>query len=230
MNLEDKQILLEAKDLKRVFHTGEEDLTVLHELQLQVMQSEFLAITGESGSGKSTLLHLLGCLDVPTSGSVHYMGRKLSSLDSSEQDHIRNREFGFVFQFHHLLPEFNAMENVYLPGMIARRPQNELQDQAKDILTELGMGHRLQHKPNQLSGGEQQRVAVARAMINSPKILFMDEPTGNLDPANSEELVAIIREQQKGKHLTVVIVTHDPDIAHNSDRCLKLRDGRVVTD
>ncbi len=225
-------VLLQATDIKKVFHAGEEDLVVLHGLQLQVYEREFLAITGESGSGKSTLLHLLGCLDNPTEGRILYRmnGREsdLSRMNSLDLDRIRNREFGFVFQFHHLLPEFNALENVMIPGMIAGQPSGELRGKARTLLEELGLGHRLTHKPTRLSGGEQQRVAVARAMINSPTILFMDEPTGNLDPDSSEELVALIRQQQIHYHLTIVIVTHNQAIARSADRHYKLQNGKLA--
>lgn len=229
---ETNNVLLQATDIKKVFHTGEEDLVVLHGLQLQVYEREFLAITGESGSGKSTLLHLLGCLDNPTEGRILYRvngrERDLSQMDSLDLDRIRNREFGFVFQFHHLLPEFNALENVMIPGMIAGQPAGELRGKSRTLLEELGLGHRLTHKPSRLSGGEQQRVAVARAMVNSPTILFMDEPTGNLDPASSEELVALIRQQQTIHRLTIVIVTHNQDIARSADRHFKLHGGKLA--
>lgn len=227
MNPETHNVLLQATQLKKIYKTGEQDLVVLRDLDLCVIQNEFLAITGESGSGKSTLLHLLGCLDNPTEGNIVYQGRDLSQNSQDELDRIRNLEFGFVFQFHHLLPEFSALENVMLPGMIAGKPSRELRETAQSILTELGLEHRLTHKPSRLSGGEQQRVAVARAMINSPSILFMDEPTGNLDPASSDELVAIIRQQQKVHHLTIVIVTHNLEIAHSADRHFKLHDGKL---
>ncbi|MBN2327358.1 MAG: ABC transporter ATP-binding protein [Candidatus Omnitrophica bacterium] len=227
MNPDLNNILLEAKSLQKTFKTGEEDLVVLHDLHLQIHKNEFLAVTGESGSGKSTLLHLLGCLDHPTSGQILYLGRDLAQTNGEELNRIRNCEFGFVFQFHHLLPEFNALENVMLPGMIAGLPARDLREKARSLLTDLGLGHRLSHKPSRLSGGEQQRTAVARSMINSPAILFMDEPTGNLDPASSDELIALIRKQQQNRHLTIVIVTHNQSIARNADRHLQLQDGNL---
>lgn len=229
MNPEANNVFLKAVNLKKIYQTGEEDLVVLHDLDMEIIQNEFMAITGESGSGKSTLLHLLGCLDNPSEGSIHYNGQNLSEINQDELDRIRNREFGFVFQFHHLLPEFSALENVMLPGMIAGQSARELRENARAILTDLGLGHRLTHKPSRLSGGEQQRVAVARSMINSPAILFMDEPTGNLDPASSEELIALIRHQQKIRRLTIVVVTHNLDIAHSADRHFKLHQGRLQT-
>ncbi|MGC9329003.1 MAG: ABC transporter ATP-binding protein [Candidatus Hinthialibacter sp.] len=220
-------VLLEANNLQKTFKTGEEKLIVLHDLNMQIQKNEFLAVTGESGSGKSTLLHLLGCLDHPTSGQILYLGRDLAQTNGEELDRIRNREFGFVFQFHHLLPEFSATENVMLPGMIAGMPARELREKARSLLTELGLGHRLNHKPSRLSGGEQQRTAVARSMINSPAILFMDEPTGNLDPASSDELIALIRKQQQSRRLTIVFVTHNQSIARNADRHLLLQNGNL---
>ncbi len=227
MMMENNQPLLHTSQLKKIYQTGEEELTVLRDLDMQVYKNEFLAITGESGSGKSTLLHLLGGLDTPSQGSINYMDKDLAQMRYEELDRMRNLEFGFVFQFHHLLPEFNALENVMLPGMIAGQNAHDLRENGVTLLTELGLEHRLTHKPSRLSGGEQQRVAVARAMINSPVILFMDEPTGNLDPSSSEELISLIRKQQKSRHLTIVIVTHNLDIAHNADRHLKLHHGKL---
>ncbi|MGI6454082.1 MAG: ABC transporter ATP-binding protein [bacterium] len=218
----ERAVLLQCRELNKTYQSGEEKLVVLDGLNLALPENEFLAITGESGSGKSTLLHLLGCLDKPTSGEIFFRDTAYSTLSQHEQDRLRNREFGFVFQFHHLLPEFNALENVALPGLMAGTPSSELWRRAEELLHDLNLHGRLHHKPNQLSGGEQQRVAVARAMINSPSILFMDEPTGNLDPRHSEELVQLIRQQQKEKHLTVVVVTHNQEIAEQADRHLVL--------
>ena len=225
MNVHGSTVLLQAIDLRKVYRTGDVDLEVLKNLDLEVYEKEFLAISGESGSGKSTLLHLLGCLDEITEGTILFRGQDLTRAGNGETNRLRNREFGFVFQFHHLMPEFNALENVALPGLIARRPAKDVWKQAEAILRDLRLGHRLRHKPARLSGGEQQRVAVARAMINNPSILFMDEPTGNLDPATSEELIALIREQQLARGLTIVMVTHNLAIAGQANRHLQLRDG-----
>ncbi len=225
MNATGQSVLLQAMQLRKVYHTGDVDLEVLKNLDLEVYEKEFLAISGESGSGKSTLLHLLGCLDEITEGTILFRGQDLTRAGNGETNRLRNREFGFVFQFHHLMPEFNALENVALPGLIARRPAKDVWKQAEAILRDLRLGHRLRHKPARLSGGEQQRVAVARAMINDPSILFMDEPTGNLDPATSEELIALIREQQLARGLTIVMVTHNLAIAGQANRHLQLRDG-----
>jgi len=225
MNATGQSVLLQALQLRKVYQTGDVDLEVLINLDLEVYEKEFLAISGESGSGKSTLLHLLGCLDEITEGTILFRGQDLTRAGNGETNRLRNREFGFVFQFHHLMPEFNALENVALPGLIARRPAKDVWKQAEAILRDLRLGHRLRHKPARLSGGEQQRVAVARAMINDPSILFMDEPTGNLDPATSEELIALIREQQLARGLTIVMVTHNLAIAGQANRHLQLRDG-----
>ncbi|HOJ61661.1 MAG TPA: ABC transporter ATP-binding protein [bacterium] len=225
MNVHGSTVLLQAIDLRKVYRTGDVDLEVLKNLDLEVYEKEFLAISGESGSGKSTLLHLLGCLDAITAGKILFRGQDLTRLGNGETNRIRNREFGFVFQFHHLMPEFSALENVALPGLIARRPAKEIWKQAEEMLRELRLGHRLHHKPARLSGGEQQRVAVARAMINRPSILFLDEPTGNLDHATSDELIALIREQQTARGLTIVMVTHNQAIAGQADRHLLLHDG-----
>ena len=225
MNSTGQSVLLQALQLRKVYQTGDVDLEVLKNLDLEVYEKEFLAISGESGSGKSTLLHLLGCLDEITEGTILFRGQDLTRAGNGETNRLRNREFGFVFQFHHLMPEFNALENVALPGLIARRPAKDVWKQAEAILRDLRLGHRLRHKPARLSGGEQQRVAVARAMINDPSILFMDEPTGNLDPATSEELIALIREQQLARGLTIVMVTHNLAIAGQANRHLQLRDG-----
>lgn len=219
--------ILRCEKLDKIFKTGPKELQVLDQLDLDVQESEFVAITGESGSGKSTLLHLLGCLDQATSGEIHFRGEQLSSLTERSRDRMRSQSFGFVFQFHHLLPEFNAVENVAIPGMILGLPDDELWNRAHKLLQDLGLAERAEHKPSQLSGGEQQRVAVARAMINHPEILYMDEPTGNLDPSSSAELITLIRQQQKVKKLTIVMVTHNREIAAKADRQLELRDGKL---
>lgn len=203
-------------------------MTVLKGLDLSVRSGEFVAITGASGSGKSTLLHLLGCLDNPSEGEIQYKEQSSRDLNEQQKDKLRNHEFGFVFQFHHLLSEFSALENVVLPGLIAHTNRSNIYARAEQLLTDLRMSERLQHRPSKLSGGEQQRVAVARAMINQPSILLMDEPTGNLDAANSEELISLVRDQQKKYDLTVVLVTHDASIAEIADRKFVLADGHLL--
>ncbi|MEW6234332.1 MAG: ABC transporter ATP-binding protein [Candidatus Omnitrophota bacterium] len=221
-------VILECRNLCKVYRTGDKSLEVLHNLDMQVRENEFLAVTGESGCGKSTLLHLLGCLDQPTSGEVYFQGRDAAKLSNGERDRLRNRSFGFVFQFHHLLPEFTALENAALPGMIFGIPDREVWQRARGLLADLRISERADHKPTQLSGGEQQRAAVARAMINQPAILLMDEPTGNLDPASSAELIGLIRQQQKEKNLTIVMVTHNREIAASADRHFELRQGHLL--
>ncbi|MBZ0255856.1 ABC transporter ATP-binding protein, partial [bacterium] len=210
--------ILSCKNIRKTYRSGDGVLTVLKGLDLAVQSGEFVAITGASGSGKSTLLHLLGCLDNPSEGEIQYKEQSIRDLNEQQRDKLRNLEFGFVFQFHHLLSEFSALENVVLPGLIANTNRSEIYDRAEKLLTDLRMSDRLQHRPSKLSGGEQQRVAVARAMINQPSILLMDEPTGNLDAANSEELISLVRDQQKKYGLTVILVTHDASIAEIADR------------
>ncbi len=219
--------VLSCNNLRKVYRSGDSALEVLTGLDLSVNHGEFIAITGESGSGKSTLLHLLGCLDEPSEGEVKYKEQQVRDLTERQRDRLRNHEFGFVFQFHHLLAEFNALENVVLPGLIAHTSRPEAYQRAEQLLTELRMTERLNHRPNKLSGGEQQRVAVARAMINQPTVLLMDEPTGNLDSANSEELISLVVDQQKKYGLTIILVTHDQTIAKLADRNLVLTDGKL---
>lgn len=220
--------ILSCKNIRKTYRSGDGVLTVLKGLDLSVPSGEFIAITGASGSGKSTLLHLLGCLDNPSEGDIQYKERSVRDLNERQRDQLRNLEFGFVFQFHHLLSEFSALENVVLPGLIANTNRLEIYQRAENLLIDLRMGERLQHRPSKLSGGEQQRVAVARAMINRPSILLMDEPTGNLDAANSEELISLVRDQQKKYDLTVIMVTHDATIAETADRKLVLADGNLL--
>lgn len=220
--------IMQCRHVGKIYPTGDLDLTVLSDLELEVRPREFIAITGESGCGKSTLLHLLGCLDDPTTGEIYFQNRVYSSLPASQKNRMRNLDFGFVFQFHHLLPEFNALENVILPGMIAGRPEKELIEAGTELLSDLRLLERKNHKPAQLSGGEQQRVAVARAMINQPAMLFMDEPTGNLDPEHSHELIELIRQQQRKRQLTIILVTHNREIASLADRPFLLVDGKLA--
>ena len=224
-NLMSNEYLMECRSVGKTYRTGDEELQVLKGLDFQLASNEFVAITGESGCGKSTLLHLLGCLDEATEGDIIYKEISLVSLPASKRDSVRNRDFGFVFQFHYLLPEFSALENVMLPGMIAGTSESELHKQACILLEDLGLEERKNAKPFRLSGGEQQRVAVARSLINQPSILFMDEPTGNLDPHHSLEMVKLIKDQQEKYHLAIVMVTHNQEIASMADRHLGLKDG-----
>jgi lipoprotein-releasing system ATP-binding protein len=216
-----------VSDLRKGFVVGLQQLDVLRGLSLDVQQGEMLAIVGASGVGKSTLLHLLGGLDRADGGDVEVGGRALSSLSDKEMVEFRNRNVGFVFQFHHLLPEFDAIENAGMPMRIARAPAPEVAAQAEALLRRVGLGERLTHRPGMLSGGEQQRVAVARALVMRPSLLLADEPTGDLDEATAESLHRLIREMHAEYGLTSVIATHNSRLAAACDRVLRLRDGRL---
>lgn len=203
-------------------------LWVLKGVDIDIRQGEIASIVGPSGSGKSTLLHILGTLDAPDKGNVEIDGVKINFLNDRQVAAFRNKHIGFVFQFHHLLPEFSALENVCIPGWIAGRKKKEVSDRAIHLLQTLGLGDRVNNKPNQLSGGEQQRVAVARALINSPRIVFADEPTGNLDSANARELHQLFFDLRKQFNQTFLIVTHNEELAQMSDRILHMKDGKIV--
>lgn len=204
------------------------ELTVLRGVDLEVNSGEVVAIVGASGAGKSTLLHILGTLDRPDAGEVWVSGEAVSHMPKSRLDAFRNRRIGFVFQAHHLLSEFSALENVMIPGLIAARPEAEIRERAAALLVELGLGKRFDHKPGQLSGGEQQRVAVARALLNRPDVILADEPSGNLDSDNSRELHQLFFKLRDQLGQTFVIVTHNTDLANMADRKLRMADGRMV--
>lgn len=204
------------------------DLWVLKGVELSIKQGEIVSIVGPSGSGKSTLLHILGTLDNPSTGDVYVNERKIDFKNEEQIAYFRNRHIGFVFQFHHLLPEFTALENVCIPGWMAGRNKKEVADRAISLLTALGLAQRVENKPNALSGGEQQRVAVARALINKPDIIFADEPTGNLDSANARELHQLFFDLRKQFNQTFLIVTHNEELAQMSDRVLHMKDGKMV--
>jgi lipoprotein-releasing system ATP-binding protein len=203
-------------------------LWVLKGVDLEIQQGEIASIVGPSGSGKSTLLHILGTLDKPDKGDVVVGGERLNFLNEKRMAAFRNRHVGFVFQFHHLLPEFTALENVCIPGWMAGRSKKEVSDHALSLLQMLGLEKRIDNKPNQLSGGEQQRVAVARALINKPAIIFADEPTGNLDSANARELHQLFFTLRQQFNQTFLIVTHNEELAQMSDRLLHMKDGKIV--
>jgi lipoprotein-releasing system ATP-binding protein len=203
-------------------------LWVLKGVDLTVNQGEIVSIVGPSGSGKSTLLHILGTLDHPSQGEVSINNERINFLNHTQVALFRNRHIGFVFQFHHLLPEFTALENVCIPGWMAGRRKKEVMDKAVALLQTLGLGHRIDNKPNALSGGEQQRVAVARALINKPDIILADEPTGNLDSANARELHRLFFDLRKEFNQTFLIVTHNEELAQMSDRVLHMMDGKIV--
>jgi lipoprotein-releasing system ATP-binding protein len=232
-SLRTDQPILRAQAIKRTFRMGQEVSVVLKHVDLTLRQAEFVAIEGRSGSGKSTLLHILGTLDEPDSGTIEFNGRDLNGLSGRERSHIRNTQFGFVFQFYHLLPELNVTENTLLAPMIEhswlgfRRRHKELRERATQILSELGLGHRLRHKVTVLSGGERQRVAIARALMNSPKILFADEPTGNLDAETGRQIMGLLERLHREHGQTIVLVTHDRSLARQADRVLVLRDGKL---
>ena len=224
---------LAATDLKKSYRKGPVVVPVLRGLSLNVRQGEFLAIVGASGSGKSTLLHLLGTLDAPDQGQIHFDGQRIDNLPSQARDKLRNRHFGMIFQFYHLLPELNTLENVLVPLMIAHgtwaylRQRREYRATAAQLLETVGLGNRLKHRPGELSGGEMQRAAIARALVARPRLLLADEPTGNLDQETGWEIVRILRTLNQEQNLTIVMVTHDPAIAAQSDRIVRLTAGRI---
>lgn len=220
--------LLRVKKLSKTYQHGTTSLTVLRDLDFELKAGEFVAIVGASGSGKSTLLHLLGTLDLPTSGQVTLGGSDYTKLDTTQLADVRNKKIGFVFQFHHLLPEFTALENVLIPSFIAGADRKQSLERAEYLLECLGLSDRIKHKPSELSGGEQQRVAVARALANNPLLLLMDEPTGNLDRANGERLFALIQDVQKKMGVSAVMVTHNPVLAEQTSRTYLLRDGKLT--
>lgn len=203
-------------------------LAILKGVDLEVQRGEIVSIVGKSGSGKSTLLHIAGTLDQADKGELTITGHSMNTFNSRHIATFRNKHIGFVFQFHHLLPEFTALENVCIPGFIGRRNPQEVELRAVELLTSLGLAERLTHKPTELSGGEQQRVAVARALINQPDIIFADEPTGNLDSNASREFHHLIRRLCDEQRQTFVIVTHNQELADLSDRCLTMKDGRLL--
>jgi lipoprotein-releasing system ATP-binding protein len=203
-------------------------VTVLKKVDIQVQPGEIVSIVGSSGAGKSTLLHILGTLERPDAGNVYVNGVLLNSLNAKQLNAFRNTTMGFVFQFHHLLPEFSALENVCIPGWIAKTSKQQVTARATELLKLVGLGDRLQHKPTMLSGGEQQRVAVARALINQPKIVFADEPTGNLDTANAHYMHELFVSLQQQFNQTFLIVTHNQELASVSNRVLTMKDGEII--
>jgi lipoprotein-releasing system ATP-binding protein len=218
---------LEARGVVKGFPSAGAYLPVLREADLAVAGGEMVAILGASGVGKSTLLHVLGTIDVPEQGSVQIDGKEVFALSEPERTRLRNETIGFIFQFHHLLPEFTAVENVMMPLLIARTAANEARDRAQHLLAALGLAERGHHRPAQLSGGEQQRVAVARALAREPRIVLADEPTGNLDSKSSDELVDLLRKFHNEKGLTSVVVTHNERIAAVCDRVVYMEDGII---
>jgi len=220
--------MLEARELWKTYVLGQSRIEVLRGLDLNVPEGEFVSIVGASGTGKSTLLHLLGGLDHPDQGRVMLAGEPLNTADEGQIAVRRNRQIGFVFQFHHLLPEFTALENAAMPRRIAGAGEREARAAAEERLRDVGLGERLGHLPNQLSGGERQRVAFARALVNDPALLLMDEPTGNLDPKSAAAMFNLVLETQRRRSLTIVMATHNMDLAARTSRCLNLEEGRLA--
>jgi lipoprotein-releasing system ATP-binding protein len=225
--------LLTALNLRKTYVKHANRIEVLRGIDIDVGEGEFLSVIGASGSGKSTMLHLLGTLDTPDDGCIHLEGRRIDNLPAHERDQLRNRTFGFIFQFYHLLPELNTLENVLAPAMITHsvwswwRNRRELRRLAAEMLERVGLSHRLTHKPKELSGGEMQRAAIARALINHPRVLLADEPTGNLDAANGQHIMKLLRDLNQQEGLTIVMVTHNLDLVHDTDRVIRLLDGQV---
>jgi putative ABC transport system ATP-binding protein len=222
--------VIEVIEATKVYHRGKTEIRALQISRLQVARGQFLSVMGPSGSGKSTLLHLLGALDVPTSGKVIIDGTEISSASDAELSRFRRERLGYVFQFFNLLPTLSALENVLLPGLLAGRRRDELEVRARSLLETVGLSSRADHRPDELSGGEMQRVAVARALLTRPALLLADEPTGNLDSRTGAEVLRLIREATREAGVTVVMVTHDLGAAGVGDRIVRLADGQVVGD
>jgi lipoprotein-releasing system ATP-binding protein len=227
--------MLEAANLTKAYRRHAVKVPVLNGLDLEVRTGEFLSVVGASGSGKSTLLHLLGTLDAPDSGTVKLDGKRIDNLSARERDALRNRTFGYIFQFYHLLPELNVVDNVLMPAYIGHstfnwwKSRGQWRKRAHELLTRVGLSHRLTHRPRELSGGEMQRTAIARALLMNPRVLLADEPTGNLDAASGGDIVKLLRDINRDEGVTIVMVTHNLEIVHATDRVVRMVNG-VVTD
>ena len=221
--------IIEIRDLTRIYGDGVE-IRALDGVNLDIEPGEFLAIVGPSGSGKSTLLHQIGILDTPTSGTILLKGIDITKISDRERSRMRNQELGFIFQYHHLLPDFNALENVMIPLLINGVKRSKARKIAREMLDEVGLGDRMKHRPNQLSGGQNQRVAIARALVNKPSIVIGDEPTGNLDSKASDSIYELLRKLNREHEQTFILVTHDEQMAAKTDRVIRLVDGKIVED
>lgn len=224
-----RNAVLSCRNLGKRYEEGPESVVVLDGLELELFPGERVAIVGSSGSGKSTLLNMLGGLDTPSEGSVWLAGEQLSALSETARGLLRNRALGFVYQFHHLLAEFTALENACMPLLIGKTPIAEARQRATALLERVGLGHRLNHKPSELSGGERQRVAIARALVNRPGLVLLDEPTGNLDQHTAEGIQELMRELSRDSNTAFLVVTHDMQLARQMDRVLSLQDGKLVS-
>jgi putative ABC transport system ATP-binding protein len=222
-------VVIDIENITKDYVMGEEIVRALRGVSLQIRRNEYLAVMGPSGSGKSTLMNMLGCLDTPTSGRYEFNGRNVAEMDDDELAAIRNREIGFVFQTFNLLPRATSLRNVELPLIYAGMDPESREERATQALTDVGLGDRIQHKPNELSGGQRQRVAIARALVNNPSIILADEPTGNLDSKTGEEIMALLEDLYHRGH-TIILVTHERDIAAHARRTIRLRDGVVESD
>ncbi|MCH2179740.1 MAG: ABC transporter ATP-binding protein [Mariniblastus sp.] len=226
--------VLSVSDLYKSYHKGRLDVPVLKGIDIQIHEAEFTTIIGQSGSGKSTLLHLLGTLDAPDKGEIWFQERRIDNLPPRQKERIRNRDFGMIFQFYHLLPELTTLENVLIPRMVQdnffayMRNKKKYTERAKELLDIVGLSHRINHRPSEMSGGEMQRTAIARALISKPSILLADEPTGNLDEESGGEVMNTLMSLQQTENLTIVMVTHDNAIADKADRVIRLVDGKVT--
>lgn len=221
--------VIEVKDLEKTYYVGDMEVNALRGVSFNILQSQFSTIMGPSGSGKSTLMHIIGCLDSPTKGEYHLNGENVANMQDDQLAKIRNKEIGFVFQKFHLLPRNTALENVMLPLKYASIGKTERSKKAMEALTQVGLADRVDHRPSELSGGQQQRVAIARALVNSPAILFADEPTGNLDSKTGEEVMNLLHElNNKGQ--TIVLITHEKEIADQTERTIFIRDGKIESD